>query len=529
MFQKLLLNWFLSKLKLPRDVHRYAFAKFSDRILLKTVDTTLTYKELEDRSYRLVAAWQAAGIGKGDIVFAQVQAEKELFEIRTAALELGIILTTFHKAHPVEFIVYAAGEAPPKLFIVDPSYGVGSAEAVHTAITELPIWKTGGGNNYEQQLAKHQPVLTKTEISPDDPMALGFTSGTTGVPKGLISSHGSAITSLKMMIKNLEQTPDRSAININLTAIPLVGAGSGLVMPTILSGGTLVLMDEYSPERLVATVKKFSATRLFVTPSQLIDLLDLPESADKDLATVSHIIYGTAPMPAAKLEEAIKRFGPIFQQGYGQAEILPPVSMLSSTGHMRDGKIASRSILSSCGKVVDGVKVRIVDAHDNILPVGERGSVQVNTPTRFKTYLNPEQNKGVILDDGFFVTGDHGYLDQENYLHILDRQPDLIASNGGMIYPRLVEEEAHDHPAVKECCLVAVADKPVLCVSVRQAFLEEEKANIKDEIMTLLDSRIHAWQMPLDIVFVAQMPRSLLGKVLRREVRDALNAEQAIK
>jgi acyl-CoA synthetase (AMP-forming)/AMP-acid ligase II len=196
---------------------------------------------------------------------------------------------------------------------------------------------------------------------------------------------------------------------------------------------------------------------------------------------------------------------------------------------MRDGKIASRSILSSCGKVVDGVKVRIVDAHDNILPVGERGSVQVNTPTRFKTYLNPEQNKGVILDDGFFVTGDHGYLDQENYLHILDRQPDLIASDGGMIYPRLVEEEAHDHSAVKECCLVAVADKPVLCVSVRQAFLEEEKANIKDEIMTLLDSRIHAWQMPLDIVFVAQMPRSLLGKVLRREVRDALNAEQAIK
>ncbi len=527
MLQKLLLTWFLSKLKLPRDVHRYAFAKFSSRVLLKTADTTLTYGELEDRSYRLVAAWLALGLEKGDIVFAQVQAEKELFEIRTAALELGIILTTFHKAHPVEFIIYAAGEAPPKLFIVDPSYGVGSAEAVHTAITDLPIWKTGAGNNYEQELARHQPVLAKTEITPEDSMALGFTSGTTGVPKGLISSHGSAITSLKMMIKNLEQAPDRSVININLTAIPLVGAGSGLVMPTILSGGTLVLMDEYSPEHLVATVKKFSATRLFLTPSHLIDLLDMPESVDKDLVTVNHIIYGTAPMPAAKLEEAIKRFGPIFQQGYGQAEVLPPVSMLSSGGHMTDGKIASRAILSSCGKVVEGVVVRIVDEEGNAMPVGEMGAVQVDTPTRFKTYLNPAQNEGVILDDGFFVTGDHGYLDEENYLHILDRQADLIASDGGMIYPRLVEEETHDHPAVKECCLVAVDKQPVLCVSLRLDFINNSKQLINDEILELLSSRIQQWQMPTRIEFVDAMPRSLLGKVLRREVRDKLNSEQA--
>jgi fatty-acyl-CoA synthase len=231
-------------------------------------------------------------------------------------------------------------------------------------------------------------------------------------------------------------------------------------------------------------------------------------------------------MPAAKLEEAIKRFGPIFQQGYGQAEVLPPVSMLSSGGHMTDGKIASRAILSSCGKVVDGVEVRIVGEQGHAMPTGEMGAVQVNTPTRFKTYLNPAQNEGVILDDGFFVTGDHGYLDEENYLHILDRQPDLIASDGGMIYPRLVEEEAHDHPAVKECCLVAVGQQPVLCVSLRKDFANNSKQLIHDEILDLLRSRIKGWQMPTTIEFMNAMPRSLLGKVLRREVRETLNAEQ---
>ncbi|MDQ7072962.1 MAG: AMP-binding protein [Gammaproteobacteria bacterium] len=370
MFKKLFLHWFLSKLTLPRDVHRYAFRKYSSRIMLKTHNKELTYQQLQDRSYRLVAAWQAMGLKKGDIVFTQVKAEEELFEIRTAAVEMGIILTTFHDAHAAEFVVYAADKAPPVLFIVNPDYGVGSAEALSTANPNIAIWKTGQNEQYESQVISHEPQQSTAIILPEEPMGLGFTSGTTGEPKGLISSHGAAIASLKLMVKNLEKAPDRSAKNINLTAIPFVGAGSGLLMPTLLSGGTLVVLDKYSPENLVATIKQNGVTRLFITPSQLIDLLEMPASIDNDLATVSHIIYGTAPMPAAKLEEAIKRFGPIFQQGYGQAEILPPVSMLHSAGHMNKGEIANRAILSSCGKVVDGVEVRIVDSDGKTVASG---------------------------------------------------------------------------------------------------------------------------------------------------------------
>lgn len=524
MFQKILLNWFLSKFKLPRDVHRYAFRKFSSRIMLKTIHKEVTYRELQDRSYRLVNAWQAMGLKKGDLVFTQVKAEEELFEIRTASLELGILLTAFHEAHSKDFIVYAANKAPPKLFIANPNYGLGSVEAMQIERPAIPIWQTGKSERYEKEIASHKPMEATTKISTSDPMALGFTSGTTGEPKGLISTHGAAIASLKLLVKNIENSSDRSRLNINLTAIPFVGAGSGLMMPTLLSGATLVVLDKYSPENLIATIKNNGVTRLFLTPSQLIDLLEMPNSIDKDLTTVTHIIYGTAPMPAAKLEEAITRFGPIFQQGYGQAEILPPVSMLHRSSHMENGNIASRAILSSCGKVVDGVEVRISDSKGNSLALGEMGEVHVNTPTRFKTYLNSAQNEGVILDDGFFVTGDHGYIDQFGYLHILDRQADLISTEDGLIYPRLVEEEAHDHPAVRECCLVAVAGKPILCISIREGFLEYDKSEIQNEIMTLLSARLDAWQLPTKITFVGQMPRSLLGKVLRREVRDKLNA-----
>jgi len=525
MLATLLTNIFLSRFKLPRDVHRYAFKHYSSRILLQTENSIITYASLQDRAYRLVSAWQDMGLVKGDIVFVQVKADEELFEIRTAALELGVLLTSFHEAHPASFLVYAAGEAPPKLFIANPEYGQGSTDAMLSERPEIPVWKTGTSERYELEIDTHEPIDINTIISPLDPMGLGFTSGTTGKPKCLISTHGAAISSLKLMIRNIEKIPTKLEREINLTAIPLVGAGYGFIMPTIINGGTLLTLDEYSPEKLVNSINKFGVTSLFITPSQLIDLLEISTTDDQKLTTVKQVIYGTAPMPAAKLEEAIKRFGPIFQQGYGQAEVLPPVSILGSSEHMQNGHIAPRTVLTSSGRVVDGVEVRISGPTGQHLPRGSVGEVQVNTPTRFKSYLNPEQNKGVILEDGFFVTGDHGYLDTDGYLHILDRRADLISTHEGVIYPRLVEEEVHDYPAVRECCLVAVAGQPVLCVSIRNAYLDMDKSEIKTGILNLLDSRVSSWQMPVDIVFVEQMPRSLLGKVLRREVRDKLNTK----
>ncbi len=522
MWKKWLTALFLRQFRLPRDIQRYAFRRYGDRIFLQTAQRSVSYAQLKDRSYRLVQAWHDAGIRKGAIVFAQVRADRELFELRTAATEAGIILTTFHHAHSPQFILHALSQVHPALVIVDPEYGIGTAETIAQQYPSLSIWTCGEKNEYEQQLGQHLPLPSNSTLSPDDALALGFTSGTTGTPKGLISSHGAAINSLKLLINNLERAPDRSEIQINMTAIPMVGAGSGMVMPTMLSGGQLILPDDTSPAHLIKLVKKYKVTRLFLTPSQLIDLLDVPPNADQDLRTLNHIVYGTAPMPAAKLEEAIQRFGPILQQGYGQAEILPPVSMLRTTDHLHHGQIAPRHILRSSGRVVKGVQVRIVDHRGQCVSPGTIGSVQVKTPTRLKTYLDPQQNRGVILDDGFFVTGDQGYLDTEGFLHILDRQADLIKTQQGVIYPRKVEEEVHDHPAVKECCLVDVAGRPVLCLSLRQSCQSHDKTAIRSDIQSLLASRCPDWQMPAEIVFVSALPRSLLGKVLRREVRNML-------
>ena len=521
----LLTNLFLWRIKLPRDIHRYAFRKYPERRALQFADRAMTYGQLQDRSYRLAQAWHALGLKKGDVVFAHVDSGAEFFVIRTAALETGVVLTVFHGLHTPDFVANAALAARPKLLIVDNDFAPDSQAAFARAMPDVPVWETGRNNHYETQITAHDPTPSNTDLRPDDPMGLAFTSGTTGPPKGLISSHGAAIASLKLIIRNLKIKPDRKVINISLSAIPLFGAGSGLIFPSLLSGGTLVVMQDYSPKALVKLVRKHRVTRLFLTPSHLIDLLDMPPEIDADLSSVSHIIYGTSNMPAAKLQEALSRFDAGFQQGYGQAEVLPPVSLLTPEMHRQNGRPASRDVLRSCGKVVKGVKVRIIGPDGDERPAGQTGEIHVQTPTRLQTYLNPDHNKGVILDDGWFRTGDHGFLDHNGYLHVTDRAADIIHTDNGPIYPRPVEEEAHDHPAVKECCLVGIEGRPVLFISLRNRSGRADQKEIIREIADLLQQHLPPEQHPHDIRLLPEIPRSFLGKVMRREVKARMQNE----
>ncbi len=523
----ILTELFLSRIKVPRDIHRYAFGKFARRTALQFADgTAMSYAELRERGYRLTQAWEALGLKKGDVVFAQVDTGPAFFEIRTASLETGVVLCVFHALHGPEFVAAAARAAHPKLLLVDSGFAPATSAAFARAMPAVPVWEIGANSPYEEQIAAHPPRPSKADVRPHDPMGLGFTSGTTGPPKGLISSHGAAVASLKLIIRNLRIRRDPKAVNISLPSMPLAGAGSGLILPSLLSGGTLVVMGDYSPQKLVSLVRRHAVTRLFLTPSHLIDLLDLPAEANADLASVSHIVYGTANMPAAKLEEALSRFDAQFQQGYGQAEVLPPVSLLTPRMHRRaDGTPAPRHVLRSCGKVVKGVRVRIVTPDGRACAPGETGEIHVHTPTRLQTYLNPEQNRGVILEGGWFRTGDHGHLDRQGHLHVIDRDADVIHTDNGPTYPRPIEEEAHDHPAVKECCLVGIDRRPVLFFSLRNEFGQADTARITRELRALLMQRLPAGDCPQDIRVLPEIPRSFLGKVLRREVRAGIQDE----
>jgi acyl-CoA synthetase (AMP-forming)/AMP-acid ligase II len=183
-------------------------------------------------------------------------------------------------------------------------------------------------------------------------------------------------------------------------------------------------------------------------------------------------------------------------------------------------------VLSSVGKVVKEVQVRIADDEDNALPTGDIGQVLIKSPTVFSGYWQRPDLNAAVLRGGWLHTGDLGYFDTEGWLNILGREADLLHRAGKTIYPRPVEEILHDHPAVKETTYVQVGDRAVMAVSLRQSWRgQQDEAHWVDEFTRFMGPRVNAAQAPDDYRVFEDLPRSLLGKVLRREVRGMLAAE----
>lgn len=516
------LRLFLRQFRLPRDIVRFAFRRYQSRTALLTPRGALTYAQLENRVLRLTAGLLAMGVGKGDHVFCQIPDDWEQIEIRLAAQEIGVILTSFPTVVSDEWIYEVTKLAQPRAFIFDPRIGANAAARLAASIPNISLLATGPGERYESLLAASQPRLSPTRLSSGDIAALGFTSGTTGRPKGLVATQGVFITSLRMTVANVRVTPGQA--DVFLLGIPLSGAGSGVVLPMLLSGATLVIPPAYEAGELLRLIPELKVTRTFMTPSMLLDVLDWPGIEQFDLSTLRNVIYGTAPMPAVKLEEAINRFGPIFQQGYGMAEVLPPVSMLQMEEHVRDGRPAPRHVLNSAGHVAPGVRIQIRDERDEPMPPGHVGQIAIASPTMFNGYWKRPDLTAQTLRGGWMRTGDYGYFDDEGLLHVLNRRADLIWRRQGVIYPRLIEETIHDHPAIKDACLVSSsADGPtVMCVSLRHAWRHNDPLVIARDLQRFLTDRVEHWQIPDQVQIFEELPRSFLGKVLRREVRAAL-------
>jgi len=522
-----LLKRYLARYRIPRDMTREAFRRYSKRTALITPRGGLSFAELGRRVYALAQGLESLGVEKGDRVFTILPDGREQVEARLACFESGFILTPFHSGHAQSAVLQAAEMASPAVLIVDPGVGKNTARALAREHPGLTVLETGPRGSYEDLLDTTKSRPSSQAVQPQDPASLGFTSGTTGEPKALFTTHEVIVTSLKLTAANVSITPGQQ--DTFVLGIPLVGAGSGVVLPMLFSGSTLVIPRAYTAEAVRDAINKHRATRTFVTPSLLIDFLDLPGA---DLSPLRNVIYGTAPMPIPKLEEAVRRWGPIFQQGYGMAEVLPPVSLLQMKDHGTREHPAPREILRSVGRVVPEVKVRIAGPGGEILPPGEVGEILIDSPTTFNGYWQAPELNQQVLREGWYHTRDLGFLDQDGRLHVLGRRTDLIHRDGNIIYPLRVEEAAHDHPAVKEACLVTDPHGRdlTLTVSFRRAYRDRDESDLVTELFQTLSKQLPRGQQPDRIAVLEELPRSYLVKVLHREIREKfLDANQSEK
>ncbi len=510
-----------------RDIVRFAFRFYGKRIAIIDRRGAFTYRQVAERSLRLSAAMEASGIRKGDIVFTWLPETGEQFELRLATFENGTVAAMFHQALSAEAALQSIRTLKPKLFVYDCGMARDMIDQVRAEFPGLLCLALGV--EYENFLAAHAPRRSQTELEEGDYASLHLTSGTTGQPKAIGVTHGKYLAQLRMMAQDLSTGNTASKANgpdVNLVGLPLTGPGGGLVLPSVLSGAALVVPTDYSIPTLTSLIRRWRVTRAFFSPSTVIDLLDDPQRELYDLSSLRNVIYGSEMMSAAKLAEAVRWLGPIFQQGYGSFEAMPPLTWLRPADHVdANGQPVSIEVLGSVGYVAKGVGIRVVNDAKRKLRDGSIGHIVVNTPLAFSGYWGRPELDDATLYRGWVFTGDMGYFDSGHRLHVLGRRADTVRRGDQEIYPRQVEEVAHAHPAVRDACLVQVREQAYLVVTLRHAYRKTLDAEeLRTDIGAYLRDHLASNLQPDCVHIVDAIPRSFLNKVLRREVREQMLA-----
>ena len=361
--------------------------------------------------------------------------------------------------------------------------------------------------------------VTRPAVYPDPDMVAGImpTGGTTGAPKGVMNTHrGLGVSVAHQMLGAFYPSDVRP---VNLLAAPMTHTAGLTMMPCFARGGTVVVMSRPDPLGLLDAIETHRVTELFLPPTVIYRLLDLPGIEDWDYSSLRYLMYGAAPMSIEKLRRAIAVFGPVLYQGYGQTEAPSGIAFLRPEEHFIDGEVAGDFRLSACGRPAPLIAVEILDDEGNILPPGAPGEICVRGDLVMKGYYKNPEATAAAITGGWLHTGDIGLLDDQGFLHITDRKNDVIISGGFNVYPGEVEQVIWSHPAVSECAVVGLPHED--WGEAVTAFVElSPGAEVTEEaLIAYCRERLGGVRTPKQVVFIDELPRSPFGKVLKRDLR----------
>ncbi len=460
------------------DIVADSAAQAPDRPALYFEGETVSYTELDRRITEAAAALAARGVGAGDRVALRLPNSPAYVAAFFGALRAGAVVVPLN-------VLLAPPEVEERV----------RASTPHVVIDdELPV---GGGAN-----------AGIVEREDDEPAVILFTSGTSGRPKGAVLTHGSIRAAARNAAEALVLGPD----DVVLGAAPfthVLGQSTGLVS-TFLAGAAVAVVPRFEAERTLATMTATRTTILLGVPTMCIALCQAARDAS-ELPPIRIAHVGGAAVPIEVANDFERTFGGEVLEGYGLTELSGIATMY---------RVGERRKPGSVGKPLGGTEIRIHEAVDGV------GEVQLRGPSVIAGYWQDEEATREAIDhDGWFSTGDVGYLDDERYLFLVDRKKDLIVRGGYNVYPREVEEALYAHPDVLETAVVGIADErlgeEVAAVVVRRPGATASA----DELQAWTKERVAAYKYPRRIVFADELPKGPTGKILRRAIdRDALRS-----
>jgi long-chain acyl-CoA synthetase len=353
-------------------------------------------------------------------------------------------------------------------------------------------------------------IPAEVDTTGDDTAAILYTGGTTGTPKGAMLTHRNLLYSAQNVAFHERMIPD----DIGICFLPLNHVFAQChIMHTFFAGcGTLILFPGFDMDTIAAAVVAHRVTRFYAVPTIFIRFLNNPESR-KQLKSLRYVFSGGTSMPAEIVRQWMESFGIPIHEAYGMTEAASIVSF----NHLFRHKIGS------IGMPAGIIELKVVDSHDNELKQGERGEIIIRGPNIMKGYYEQPEETAHALRNGWLHSGDVGVFDEEGYLYIVDRIKDIVITGGENVFPKEVEDLLHQHKAVNECGVVGLPHKEygeavTAFVTLKPDMTVDERA-----LITFCKERLAHYKVPKSIHFVADLPKTPQGKILRRELRKILH------
>lgn len=478
-------------------------------------ERAFSFREVGEQSCRIAHALQAAALGDG--AKGAVWASND---VRAWTCTLGL-----WRANMAWIPVNARNVAEENQALLDAfdcdvvfyqqAYAP-AVEAVRGPLSRVRLWIC-----IETELnpwcAAYPATHPDVEYDLDDVVMLSPTGGTTGTPKGVMNTHRSVQTFVAHYMLSCHYGHGERPVN--LAAAPMTHTAGLLSLPTTARGGTVVVVTKPDPGLMLSAIARHRVTEFFLPPTVIYRLLEVPGIETLDFSSLKYFLYGAAPMSVDKLKKAIKVFGPVMGGGYGQTEAPASIALLPPDQHFAGDMLASDERLSSVGRPSPLIRVEIMDERNCILATGETGEICVRGDLVMKGYYMAPDKTAETIIDGWLHTGDIGHLDAEGYLYVTDRKKDMLITGGFNVYPSEVEQVIWAHPAVQDCAVIGVPD-PQWGEAVKAVVeLNAGQSVTADELIALCKEKLGSVKAPKSVEFIASLPRSPNGKVLKKDLR----------
>jgi acyl-CoA synthetase (AMP-forming)/AMP-acid ligase II len=503
------------EIRVLADIPRVQAKLFGERTAVELEGRALSYAELAARADKVAGLLQAAGVKPGDRIGWLGRSHEAFFEIFFGAALARACLAPINARLAIPEIAFILKDSAADLFFVTPEFFAAAEQVVAQIDRPIRLIGVGAGQGPFERFealrdAAPAPRLTVPEA--DDDVLQLYTSGTTGLPKGvrLNNRNYSAFLELRTQVEGFDYGADDTV----LVVMPLFHvAGTNIGFAGLAAGGRVILAPEFRPAEILRLIEQESVAHIFLVPAMINMLLQAPEIAATDLSSLKTVAYGASPIGEAVLAQAKATFGCGFIQFYGMTETAGAGTYLPPQAHEGD-------LLRSCGRPWPSLEVCILDEAGEEAAPGQIGEIAIRGAIVMAGYWNrPEATAETITPAGWLRTGDAGFRDQAGFFFVHDRVKDMIVSGGENVYPAEVENAIMGCPGVADAAVIGVPDarwgEAVKAIVVPAAGTAPDAA----AIIAWARQRIAAFKAPKSVDFVDALPRNASGKVLRRELR----------